>query len=473
MADASTYRMVVQMDLDATKVTNKMGQVEKNLRGQQKAMTQIKSEMERALSPVQKWSKIQKELNSYLSQTEKQLKDAKAQAEELASKASDPKAQKALEKANAQVEKLTATYKKLNDYQSFANRQVAKLSAKDILQKGNEVLKVIIKIAQIIDKIVSSISNVASKTAEIRENAAGVGMSSEAYQRAVGANKAFGVSEETTRSALSKVDEIINNLASGNGLSDAQNLARLGIDYRQVAGSTDREKVLSEILNGIRQSGDSNTQRYYASQIFGSDVGSKLIPLLSVSGDELTRIGNTVSVKTDAEIDEAQKLLETQEKLKEQMDEMVAKLIPTATRFMEDLLSLVSKISPNVEKILDDWTGFLNKFPFKLFDSIYDALHPKESSRAAEERLENGNYSWDQQGMQQWASDDLNKQARDRTKAFFQGIGEWFKKLWHGQLFGTSNVANTTNNNVAVYTTANNVSVADIDSVLGSQAMIS
>lgn len=121
---------------------------------------------------------------------------------------------------------------------------------------------------------------------------------------------------------------------------------RLGVSVKNADGSLrSADAVMLDIADRFNNMADGSEKAALASAVFGTRIGSELIPMLNLGGDTMR---NFTTVMTQEFADDAAKF-------NDKLTEMAERLKQTGTNILKNLL-------PHIERLLDVVDGLLNLF---------------------------------------------------------------------------------------------------------------
>ena len=198
---------------------------------------------------------------------------------------------------------------------------------------------------------------------EVVEQAAALGVTTDAYQELSFAASRYGIDSEKITVILSKLAVDQKAIADGNK-DVAATYAALGLSAEEVAKARP-EQLLALMADGFTGVTDASERLAIASSLFGDRIASKLLPLLaggSAGLAEMAAEAHALGVILDSEaIDRANAFNDQVEVLGAVVtslrNEVALALIPTLTRLSGDFLDWIRTNRELIDTKIEEWIG--------------------------------------------------------------------------------------------------------------------
>ena len=351
----------IEIGLDTTKLKQGLSETEKQLKSEQSALNKINKSMKFELSPLDAWNKKNATLHRMLPLINKEIEEQKAilaglQKDALGGNATE----KSVENAKEKLAELTDQYELVGQQAEYASRQVKKFSEEqrnakwDALSKlGQSLSAISASIGAVTASIVASETKTASYINQLSDLASASGLAFDEYQKLSYAMGQVGASAETMKSSMAKVNSILGNLATGNGLASAQTLAKLGINYKEFQ-KLDTKSAFYTLIDALKNVKDETERVGLANSLFGQEMGTKLLPVINAGSDALKEYGEQTSVITDEQAKASKTFENMTTNLKKEFASIGAELLPTMNELLGNFLNLVrDKIAPALKSLAD------------------------------------------------------------------------------------------------------------------------
>ena len=216
-------------------------------------------------------------------------------------------------------------------------------------------------IAALTGALVYQASATAGFAEEVTEQAAALGITTDAYQELAYAASRYGIDSEKITTILSKLAVDQKAVAEGNK-DAAATYAALGLSVEQVAAAKP-EQLLALMADGFATLEDDTTRLATASALFGDRIASKLIPLLSGGSDGLAAmaaeahaLGLIMSEEAIGQANAFNDQLEVMGAVVESLrNEIGLAMIPVLTRLAGDLLAWVATNRDLINTKIEEW----------------------------------------------------------------------------------------------------------------------
>lgn len=341
----------IKLGLDTSGLSSGLDSAETSLKKAQTTFKGIQREMQRSVSPLQKWKTNLKSIRSYMDATSAAIKKAKDKMAELAKAGKNTDAQK------KEVKELSDQFRVLAQEAEFAQGKIGQIRANNLKKAADTISSISLKVTAAITAIGAAGIKAANTISDSFDEAAESGLDFETFQRIADAASKLGVSSSSAKTAMSKVNGILGDLATGNGLEAAQTLSKIGLDYKEIAGM-DTEKAFKAILDGLNGVANANERVALANDLFGDKLGTKLLPLINAGTEQLETLMADAQIFSDEEAKGAKEIQKTWEDLKMELAKMAAKTFPVLLKSLKSLMSFIEKkVTPLVDKLSSFWNG--------------------------------------------------------------------------------------------------------------------
>lgn len=220
------------------------------------------------------------------------------------------------------------------------------------------------------------ISNVTKATGEIKKNSQSVGFSTRAYQQWDYVLKQFGTSMEQSANSLGNLAQRITAASEGSGEAAAM-FDALGISVFDSTGRLkSQERVFEEVIYSLQQMEDVTLRNAIASGLFGRAAGD-IIPILSMTNDELQRLKARAVVISDEDLDRAEEFRRGWEDIKTTFNSIITELgvqfLPSMQKALDWLAENLYKIPPIVE-FIGDVFGIVFRYAGLMMEPVVDTI---------------------------------------------------------------------------------------------------
>lgn len=219
---------------------------------------------------------------------------------------------------------------------------------------------------------VTKIGTSSIKTADdIATLATQIGLSAEELQRWQYIAMQTDVSDSDLQTGLTKIQKSLGELATGELSTTSKVLQDLGISAEDASkGMEANFSKIIDILSGIE---DPILRANYANELFGSKLGSKIIPLLKAGGEGLKKLSDefdSLGFLTNEQVKQFSDFDNVMNKIKYQFENIKNQLGYALLPVMQSVTSLIeNKVIPTIKK-LSDWIGNLDQGQVELILKI-------------------------------------------------------------------------------------------------------
>lgn len=358
---AETKGLAIELSLDATKLKSGLQETSKELKQQKTELNKINQSLKFDTNPVENLKKKASQLNTVIATLTKQIEQQKKLVDTTAKLAETDSAKysKQLESQKEKLNSLNGELGKYKDMLKQTNEQQKKLSTEAFEKLASGFAKASAAIVAGATAIYASVAKASDSINSINQQASKAGMSIESYQKLSYAFAQVGSSAETFTQSISKVNQVLGNVALGKTSSYSKVFKQLGIDMKEFSklSTTDAFDAIIDALGKVE---DKAKRTGYAASIFGSELATKLDPIIQAGSDSLKKWGDEAVVVSTATANLAQQNANLREKIKNLGLTAIASLIPAVNSVLENMAKVMAdKIVPAMKQI-GDWINNLS-----------------------------------------------------------------------------------------------------------------
>lgn len=358
---AETKGLAIELSLDATKLKSGLQETSKELKQQKTELNKINQSLKFDTNPVENLKKKASQLNTVIATLTKQIEQQKKLVDTTAKLAETDSAKysKQLESQKEKLNSLNGELGKYKDMLQQTNEQQKKLSTEAFEKLASGFAKASAAIVAGATAIYASVAKASDSINTINQQASKAGMSIESYQKLSYAFAQVGSSVETFTQSISKVNQVLGNVALGKTSNYSKFFKQLGIDMKEFSklSTTDAFDAIIDALGKVE---DKAKRTGYAASIFGSELATKLDPIIQAGSDSLKKWGDEAVVVSTATANLAQQNANLREKIKNLGLTAIASLIPAVNSVLENMAKvLADKIVPAMKQI-GDWINNLS-----------------------------------------------------------------------------------------------------------------
>lgn len=358
---AETKGLAIELSLDATKLKSGLQETSKELKQQKTELNKINQSLKFDTNPLENLKKKASQLNTVIATLTKQIEQQKKLVDTTAKLAETDSAKysKQLESQKEKLNNLNGELGKYKDMLKQTNEQQKKLSTEAFEKLASGFAKASAAIVAGATAIYASVAKASDSINTINQQASKAGMSIESYQKLSYAFAQVGSSAETFTQSISKVNQVLGNVALGKTSSYSKVFKQLGIDMKEFSklSTTDAFDAIIDALGKVE---DKAKRTGYAASIFGSELATKLDPIIQAGSDSLKKWGDEAVVVSTATANLAQQNANLREKIKNLGLTAIASLIPTVNSVLENMAKVMAdKIVPAMKQI-GDWINNLS-----------------------------------------------------------------------------------------------------------------
>lgn len=344
----------IEIGLDTTKLKQGLSETEKQMKSEQYQLNKINKSLRFETNPLDALIKKNAQLQKMLPLISKEIEQQRSIVKGLQKDAEKGKAGQAeIDKAKKKLGEMTDQYRLLAKEADYTSDKINKMKWDNLSKVGQALSSVSASIGAVTASIVASETKAADYVNQLYDTASASGLAFEEYQKLAYAMNQVGASSDTMKSAMAKVNSVLGNLATGNGLASAKTLAKLGINYKEFA-KLDTKSAFYALVDALKNVKDETERVGLANSIFGEEMGTKLLPVINAGSEALKEYGEQTSVITDEQAAASKTFENMTTNLKAEFAAIGAELLPTMNELLGNLLSLVKeKIAPAL-KILAD-----------------------------------------------------------------------------------------------------------------------
>ncbi len=353
----------IKLSLDGKDLEHEIKEINKDLREQQRDLRAINANLRYDSSNLELWRKRQTQLNDILKGTRERL--AK-QNEQLA------KAREGLKLGTISE----AEFRKLERNIAYTEADIRRINSqlettKDRMKAlGNEKFDNLAKLGGTLTKsltapilgAVTALTALATKGAntadELNKTAKSIGMNVEALQEWNHVATMAGVETSSLESALSKVNDILADVALGDVRSFAGVFHALGISMDEIEGKSTEEafEIIREALNRVE---DQSLRTALANKLFGDKLGGDLIPILSMEADEISDLreeARKLGLITEEQVEQVSGYKDSLDKLKLSTSALSVEIATVMIPAMSKVVDIIqNKLIPVVRSAVEWW----------------------------------------------------------------------------------------------------------------------
>lgn len=494
----SVKGMIVKLGLDTTELRQGLKETQNELKKEQSILSSINRQMKFNTNPLDAWKKKGEQVTKVINKMNDQVADQnkviektqKAVAKGLLDKSKLDAETKKLEKMTIQLGEMNQEleYTKAKTKEAFMNNMSTAMKGFGNIVKG---------VLTSITAVVASVAGIATATANainsVNEKASQAGLDVESYQRLTYASSQLYVKEESLATAMTKVNGVLGDFAKGEGLESAQTLAKIGLNYEEIA-KMGTEDAFYAIIDALGELEDQSLAVGYANDLFGDKLGTKLIPLMKAGSKQIKSIGSDANVITEEMTGLANEYDTLMTDMKNEMTIMGADILPMVNPILRDIVNAVrNDVAPVVKDVFKAMTDFTKSDAFEsvkrilsTFGGFVQSVLPtfQKLMIAVEPLLEKFADGFDRIAFVLTAVNDALSGIIDGVNAFvnspvgkamdaigsfaFQNPLDWIMGAFSGDdKKGNNTTNNTTNNTFNINTTASNMDVSGLDVSMG------
>jgi len=195
---------------------------------------------------------------------------------------------------------------------------------------------------------------------EIGTTAQQLNLSTDQLQRWLYIAEQTDVDSSQFVNAVGKMQGALAHLAAGEEDITATALKELGLTSEEAA--LGMEANFEKIVNSLADVEDATLQAYYANEIFGTRMGSKIIPLLNDGGNGLAKLATefeSLGYLTEEQVTSLDAFEDVMDKLKYQFDLVKNQIGAALLPVMQNMANYVQeKIIPAVQSLKDKLSTF-------------------------------------------------------------------------------------------------------------------
>lgn len=344
----------IEIGLDTTKLKQGLSETEKQMKSEQCQLNKINKSLRFETNPLDGLIKKNAQLQKMLPLISKEIEQQRSIVKGLQKDAEKGKAgQEEIDKAKKKLSELTDQYRALAKEADYTSDKINKMKWDNLAKVGQALSAVSASIGAVTASIVASETKAADYVNQLSDMASASGLAFEEYQKLSYAMSQVGASSETMKSAMAKINSVLGNLATGNGLASAQTLAKLGINYKEFA-KLDTKSAFYALIDALKNVEDETERVGLANSLFGQEMGTKLLPVINAGSEALKEYGEQTSVISDEQAVASKTFENMTTNLKAEFAAIGAELLPTMNELLGNLLSLVKdKIAPALKSFID------------------------------------------------------------------------------------------------------------------------
>ena len=231
-------------------------------------------------------------------------------------------------------------------------------------------------LAALVGGLVVAATDTSASAAAIQDQAAALGISTDAYQELTYAAEKAGGSSEDVVKTLSKLNVAGEQAAEGNEAA-ADALAAVGITADELANASP-EEVLAMVADGLAGIEDPAARAAAATALLGDDLATKMLPVLGSGAEGLAAVAaeaEALGIIMDGDA------LDAAASFDDQLDQLTALLTSLEHEIglaiipvLSDLVSgFMEWIAANREAIatgIDDWVGTVGELLIAAADAL-------------------------------------------------------------------------------------------------------
>jgi len=361
---AETVRgLNIKLTLDGKDLENELKGIKSELREDQKDLKAINKNLRFDSTNVSLWKTKQAKLNDILVETKKKLENQNEQLKNA--------------KQAVQIGDMSEKeYNKLKRNVQYTEAEVSNLNnklektSKKIFDLGNVKWDKVASMGSTLTKsvtvpilgAVSALSAFAVKSAysadEFGDTASKLGLSAEAFQEWSYTAGIMATSTESLEKGFIKVNTVLGEIASGEGDKVADSLALIGLSVDDLKGK-DTDQAFEIIRSALSGVGDESIRVAVANDIFGENIGSELLPMLSAEADTISGLRNDareLGIVTNEEAEIAGTFTDTLDACKHSLSNLGISLSMTLLPAVTVLIDKVqNEVVPTFKNWIDKW----------------------------------------------------------------------------------------------------------------------
>ena len=231
------------------------------------------------------------------------------------------------------------------------------------LTAATEVMKLTANLYNLGNTLYQGANDFAERAKAIKDHAAQLGLSTQAYQELSWAIDGSNDSLIGLQSGFERLNRIKFGEIENGGIY----LSDVGLEWNEVRLYSTAQ-LLTEVLDGLRAIEDQDERLNAATNLFGASVARKLLPALRMSDEE---IAETVQQMRDYHVLWDDAMLDNAEAYLDQTDEFLTPFHSISDQFYASLLEPLQKVR---QAMLD---FFNENWDWDRFDSFVDAFSNK------------------------------------------------------------------------------------------------
>lgn len=362
MADNNESFNIV-LGLDYSDLERGLKRVKDNISATTKALSEVDKQLKLNPNNVELWRKKQRLLNEQINDTKKKL-TLQQQTLKLLLKDYNgtDKAKTKIENLKTQINSTTNSLKKLNSQADTTNLKLKSLTSFDpekLKKLGSSLTK---HITLPLVSAATALGTLAMKTSNtvdsLGDSANAVNANVEAYQELIYAAKLTGANEDALQRTLVKVNAMLGDIASGDSLTAAQNLHKIGLSIDDIKGKSSDEAFM-KIRDALSKIEDESLRVAYANEIFGDKLGSELLPLLKAEDSQIESLRNEArkyGIATEEQVEANGKFHDELDRLKQALFgvslELMEELLPSLTNLVD---YIKDEVVPKIKSMKEGW----------------------------------------------------------------------------------------------------------------------
>ncbi len=347
--------LTIELSLDATKLKSGIEKTKKELSEEEKELAKINKALKFDPSSMDNLKKKAASLNTVIENLRKNIEKQKAVVEQL-QKLKDTDGSKYSANLKAETKTLQAMNGELEKYEAQLKQvetSQKRLASESFDKLASGLSKVSAVITASATAIFAGVNKAASSINDINQSASKAGMAIDEYQRLAYAFAQVGASSETFTQSISKVNTVLGNVALGKTSNYSKVFKQLGIDMKTFSklSTTDAFNTIIDALGKVE---DKAERAGYAATIFGSELATKLDPIIQAGSSSLEQWGSEAKVVSQETAQLAIQNENLREKIKNLGLNAIASLLPTINKALEKIASVMeSKIIPAVQNLVN------------------------------------------------------------------------------------------------------------------------
>lgn len=368
--------ITIEIGANTKKFQKDIDKVTKDIRTTEKQANDLKKSLEIEFDST-RFGEAQRLAQDAIEKTEQKAKALREELKYLEETGVDKTSQKykdfesQLVQTEAKVVSLRDKLRSLNEIR--INNIVKDINAigGSISSLGSSIMPVSLAAGALVAGV-TKIGTSSIKTADdIATLATQIGLSAEELQRWQYIAMQTDVSDSDLQTGLTKIQKSLGELATGELSTTSKVLQDLGISAEDASkGMEANFSKIIDILSGIE---DPILRANYANELFGSKLGSKIIPLLTAGGEGLKKLSDefdSLGFLTNEQVKQFSDFDNVMNKIKYQIDNVKNQLGYALLPVMQSVTSLIeNKVIPAIRN-LSDWIGNLDQGQVELILKI-------------------------------------------------------------------------------------------------------